>query len=458
MKTRLAFNCLIIFLFSVTAVTGGVSQSEPGDDKAGLCRTEDPVVLSGADLPGLVGRPESTIRVMAVRNGVLAPVPFQVDPFDEKGRMIFRRVSSEGGFTDNPKLKPSRQLGGHDELVFMAGDLGGRAGAGMLPQGAAVEVEVVDPLDKGRAWAYVISPAGNAPELSGKVYVRYVPEEDTVFSTHLNFGFTDPAHPAVLTFLALGDGISDPDGLVDLLDSFRMELGVTLKYDLATIVRRQTDLRQSVALFNEGPVRVVRLLRYSVLLVGNIPSPSVDRLNASYRSCISFPNDVSVPFKPGLILEQGTFDLHFDLTRNAVGTSMYHELNPESIIVDGRMDRHEGSFAQGFPLWAAMVNPFGGIVGVVDVRREFLQIPGVSSELTYLDDSSVLMEGEDDPGTYGRIGWRFSGLHNLPGGKYKIDLVLYGLSGGFGKGDEKQFLDIVRHPLNIKTRALETAP
>jgi hypothetical protein len=443
-----------VFLAWAVLLLAGALDAVSGEGKATLDRTEDPIILKGSDLPGLLGSPGNRVRVMAVRDGALVPVPFQIDPVDDKGKMIFRKVIKSGGFVDNPDAEASRPIGKNDELVFMAGDLGDRAAPGALPPGPAVEIELTDPLDKSRGWAYAVCPEGPLPPLSNVRYVRYLPGRDTVVSSHLNFGFTDPEYPAVLTFLAIGDGISDPDGLVDLLDRFRMEISATFKLGLGTVVRRETDLVQAVAGYNEGPVRVVKLLRYSVLLIGSIPSPSVERMNASYRSAIVFPNDVSVPFSPGVVLEDGVFNLCFDFTSDLKGSKMYHAQFPEPILVNGKMEEAEERFASGFPLWAVMSAPFGGVVGVVDVEEHFLKIPGVVPELTYLDDSSFLTEGEDAPGTYGSIGWRFGGLNHLPGGDYKIDLVLYGLAGEFEKGDEKQFLDLVHHPLQIKTRAV----
>jgi len=401
-------------LIAAIVLAGQWSAALAVEVKAAFTRTEDPVILKGSDLPWLLGAPADRLRVVSFREGLMVPVPFQIDPADDKGEMIFRKIVKGAKFIDNLKAAPSRPLGKNDELVLMAGDLGDRADASTLPPGPAVEVTVTDPLDQTKAWAYVLFPSKDAPKISDEKYVRYIPDTDTVVSNHLNFGFTDPKYPMVLTLLALGDGLADPAGLTDLLDRFSMELAGTFKLGLGKVVRRETDLIQVVAGYNEGAVRVVKLLRYSVILIGKLDSPSVERLNASYRSCLSFPNDVSVPFSPGVILEDAGFNLSLDFTSAAKGAKVYHSLFADPIIVDGKMDEAEKEFGKGFPKWAVMSSGFGGIVAVVKVDDSLLKIPGVTTELTYVDDAGLRSEGEDEPGAYGKIGWRFSGLNNLP--------------------------------------------
>jgi hypothetical protein len=89
-----------------------------------------------------------------------------VDQVDEAGRYVFPR---------EPGYKAAvAGLDENDELSFMACDAGDRMGPGRRPLGVerGVEIEIIDPLDNGRAWLYLFEqPGGPTPALPD--YVDY---------------------------------------------------------------------------------------------------------------------------------------------------------------------------------------------------------------------------------------------------------------------------------------------
>ena len=99
----LSFAVLLILLFSGNAVLGGQK-----NEVSAWSREHEPVILLGAQVPGLDGVDISHLFAYANIGGVWIQVPIQVDEVDSNGVFIV-----EDGVLD-----------GNDEIVFMAKDGG----------------------------------------------------------------------------------------------------------------------------------------------------------------------------------------------------------------------------------------------------------------------------------------------------------------------------------------------
>ena len=111
----------------------------------------------------------------------------------------------------------------NDELVFMARDAGERADRGGWLADAAVEIELRDPADGSRSWAYLFHFAEDPPPPSDLDYVDYDPGEDTIVSRRLEIDF-DNRKPLIIERL-----VGTPPGqrpLPDVLDRFKLHIHV----------------------------------------------------------------------------------------------------------------------------------------------------------------------------------------------------------------------------------------
>ena len=130
-----------------------------------------PIVLKGHSLPQLVGTSASRLEVLAVHDGHVEPIPFQVDPVLPDGHYV---LSNGAG----PAVaRGTDALGRDDEIAMMLSDLGDRASAPNLPSGA-MEIEASDPAQPVRRYAYIA--AVPSPRRSTVAYVSYDQSHDRI--------------------------------------------------------------------------------------------------------------------------------------------------------------------------------------------------------------------------------------------------------------------------------------
>jgi hypothetical protein len=245
-------------------------------------------VLKGAAMPQLVGGPESHLEVLALHDGRLDPIPFQVDEVLPDGRYALPD-GPEALSDDSPGI-----LDRDDEIAMMLSDLGDRASSPPreLPPDA-LEIETVDAASDAHRYAYIA--AVPSPRRSSVAYVSY-----------------DPAHSSIeggsyrMTFR--GDF---PIGLA--LKHDRGKLSPSLiegsQVQVTTRVLRLFKLRLSangvsnrVLAWHGGPVRFIRRVSHSVKLIFGIKSPPVLSEEIFYRDRVEDSFAARVLWLPRLFL------------------------------------------------------------------------------------------------------------------------------------------------------------
>jgi hypothetical protein len=227
------------------------------------------IVLKGAAMPQLIGGPESHLEVLALHDGRLDPIPFQVDEVLPDGR--YALPDGPEALSDNSPGILDRD----DEIAMMLSDLGDRASSPPreLPPDA-LEIETVDAASGAHRYAYIA--AVPSPRRSSVAYVSY-----------------DPAHSSIeggsyrMTFR--GDF---PIGLA--LKHDRGKLSPSLiegsQVQVTARVLRLFKLRLSangvsnrVLAWHGGPIRFIRRVSHSVKLIFGIKSPPVLSEEIFYR-------------------------------------------------------------------------------------------------------------------------------------------------------------------------------
>ncbi len=166
---------LALFL---TAASAGASSARS------LSRSEDFVVLSGQETNALLGEQIMDLRLYSCDEGVCGEVPVQIDKVDAIGRYVFAQ--------DANSERDGSVLDENDEISLMASDAGDRQPPDFSPDGASagVEIELVDPLDGGVAWAYLYAvPGSPRPELADYVGYRIDGEYTILESPRFVMGY-----------------------------------------------------------------------------------------------------------------------------------------------------------------------------------------------------------------------------------------------------------------------------
>ncbi len=245
---------------------------------ADIGRNLDPVILKGQDLPALLGKDIIAFRLYSfdAEEIIWRPVPFQVD----------EDVNGSYYGISNTILDP------RDELVFMAKDLGDRAGERVWDEEATAvqypryEIAVRNPATGVTGYLYLYYST-DLPR-SSVAYMNY--DNETVYAPNYEAGQDTAKAGGLLTNLTIpvsagGDGL-------DLFDEQRLRIQTTAdhaatqevnlfireqwrnkKYDLKTALGGKigeiaVDAGHSHFNYTAGPIRVIRTNYLQVHLSG----------------------------------------------------------------------------------------------------------------------------------------------------------------------------------------------
>jgi hypothetical protein len=356
---------------------------------AGLkTRPADPIVLTGADVPKLLGaKPD---RILAFRwNGGWHQVPVQVDEratidlgaaYDQAPAGVTALSYTDPNTFVGPD--PNPKLDGDDEVAMMARDSGSKASTHRHPRGAyaasRVEVRVRDPLVKGsKGFVYLFKGDGSRNPAAGRHYVRYRfdllsgdykttydtasgpnPEDSTVSSPEYSQHFSDRW---------IDDGLNLHAGSasgVDILDRHKN------LFAPGNCGRSEDTFSSGEGAFvvnKSGPVRAIRTY------VGANSGPYTERQHVFYDRREEITTFLRVHPIPGVM------DF-FDYSPAAAGMTYRNSFNPAGLAIDGTPDAP----AAGASTWEQVSGPQGGLSIVHSLDSD----TALTAGLYYLDDSS----------------------------------------------------------------------
>jgi hypothetical protein len=356
-----------------------------------LNRPEDPVVLSGAQVPALGSVAAADVVAFRWVSG-WDQVPVQVD---ERKQVDFGAVynSTAMGFVTTVYADPGTFTGADananvdrdDELAFMAKDVGPEApGDATAPAGtvagSGVEVRVRSTLggDTRDGWIYLFKRSGNLSPGAGESYVNYDfrllsgpykttyklqdgpnPENTTVTTPYYVDHFSDRW---------LNDQIKVKAGNaseVDVLDRHKALLGP------GNCGRSEDTFDDAEGAFvtnKVGPVRAIRSY------IGANSGPLTQREHIFYEQRQEIRTFLRVHGIPGPI------DF-FDYSAAAVGMTYRNSANTGGVTIDGNPD----AVTAGQLSWESVDGPQGGLSMAHALSTD---IAGLALSSFYFDDST----------------------------------------------------------------------
>jgi hypothetical protein len=390
----LALGLILALSASATASAAGVPD-----------RKADPVVLTGARTPALLGTAPG--KVVAFRwDGKWKQVPVQVD---ERAMVDYRAVRQTTGFAPFSHLAytdpgtfagadPDPQLDADDEIAAMAKDAGKRADRkDGDPKGVAgstqTRVKVSDPLQKDSThYLYLYRSKGDLDPAAGKSYVKYDFELNSGdYKTTYDFsGIADDGNgppvnlenSSVRTpfysqhFLsrwvqdALQVTAGDATG-VDILDGDKDQVSYGCGRSELTFSRGGGGFIVN----KSGPVRAIRSY------IGANSGTFTQQDHVYYEQ-----GDVTTTFlrvHPGIT----TIDQFLDYSPAAAGMTYRNSAKPLGVTIDGNPDTGmETGNALGPQItWEQTTGPQGSVTLVTRVATD---LPGFTPGSYYQDDST----------------------------------------------------------------------
>ena len=398
MRNRL-LRAAALPLFLLLSVPGSASAAGVPNRKA------DPVVVTGARTPALVGT--SPGKVVAFRwDGKWRQVPVQVD---ERAVIDYRAVRQTTGFSPFSNLAytdpntfagadPDPALDADDEIAAMAKDAGKRAGRkDGDPKGVAgstkTRLRVSDPLQKdSKRYLYLFRAKGNLDPSVGKRYVDYsfkLGSGDYKTTYDWN-GVADngngppanvedssvktPFYSQHLLSRWVQDGLSIGAGGasgVDILDGDKRQVNYGCGRSELTFSRGGGGFIVN----KSGPVRAIRSY------IGANSGTFTQQDHVYYQQ-----GDVTTTYlrvHPGI----STIDQFLDYSPAASGMTYRNSAKPAGVVIDGNPDfEMETGDALGPPItWEQAT---GGQGSVTLVTRVATDLPEFTAGSYYQDDST----------------------------------------------------------------------
>jgi len=431
-----------------------------------LARILDPVVMTGKDLGPLIGQAPEQMALMALHAGAWEPVPFQIDQ---------KKPDGTYAYTSGPKAGPDPDptLDANDELVFMAKDAGDRIEKEALPAGAkiAVELELSDPKNGKKGWAYLMSFSGPPPR-SSKKYVKVELDKGAkrYRFTGAQFVVEIPQGFIVPDYLA---GIKEDGSLgPNVLDRVKITLKIIVNminysFDLRGdhLIRADTqgwiDGPVRVIHFNEGYVQVAKWIKFRM---GGAMKVTLYPYNMEFPMEMEAPEvateegktvtDEDAKKSPTTVNE----DVYLDFNHNAYGAKFFspnHALNPD-VVFDGKMSPAEEALdRKSITEWAGLVLPQGGGLVARVNQDPYPKDKQFLPRLYYLDDKTKEDKPENEVGTSG-MGLSLYHVEQataqIPKGQRQIFTTIIYYRRDFTPDNAREFLDIQDNRLKVQTR------
>ena len=432
---RLAVLAALALLATVVGFGPGSRGVALGAGGSTLNRPEDPVVLTGADVPSLAGIAPGD--VVAFRyDTAWVQIPVQVDERDVKtfgavynnslppvynahmavSALQYTDANTWTGADSNPTLDSN------DEIAFMANDAGGPPPSFSQPTGivsnSGVQVKITDPLAGGQTgYVYLFRQDGSLTPGAGQSYVSYTfslnsgaykttytlgdthtalagnPENSTIVTPNYTYHFGDRWQEDGIT-ISVGGATN-----VDILDRHKAMYAPGFcgrSEDTFDGYVNTLPIEGAFVVNKSGPVRAIRSY------VGANSGPITEREHIFYarrQDTRTFLRVHSIP---------SVMDV-FDYSSAASGMTYYNDLNVAGVTIDGTPD----TVVAGQFQWQMVTGAQGTLVQAASVSTN---IPGFAYTSYYYDQApAITTQCNNDPNSYGSSGaWVNPGGSGIP--------------------------------------------
>ncbi|UCD84542.1 MAG: hypothetical protein JSU92_14945 [Deltaproteobacteria bacterium] len=445
------FFILLILLSGSAGAEEDITKTDQPETqgKKTLTRTEDYIVVHGKKLKKNLKKKISNMSLFASVDGKVRPIPFQIDEVDPEGEWVLTIIPPH---LKDTTVKPDKDddnghLDKNDELVFMVRDSGDRIPEEQYPEGslAVDEITLADPIDGGKSWVYLCTFPKDPP-LSDKDYVEYVfPEGDLDRVVGRNY------EQCFLPGLPGSPGTMSIEGSENLLDRIKMRLkfrffGIPFSLD-------ESMFSSELALYNDGPIRVIRRIRNAVKISKDLKTKSAAIENIYYDNATVVPIKIYIPVSLRLFSKILQIEIFggADYRKRSVGARLLTNVDPRWADVDGKMDEFENSINGKDFNWFLISWPeCAGLTRIVLNRRPdgSLQKTPIRTSLSYIDDDTFLDPPEDVPGQSPKIGYTMEGFTKLPRGTWFFYLVGYYFK-EYKDGIEEVYLKILDQQIKV---------
>jgi hypothetical protein len=375
-----------------------------------------PVVLQGRNLPSLLNVPIGKIRLFAWKRSRLTPIPFQIDRRDLHGRFLIPRNDAE-------RLgEGAIPFGRDDECVFMAADLGSQRdpSMGADPHAAATRIELTDPHNGRKGWAYALVFDETPPAAAARDYAIYDRGADAIESDTYRIAFSreKPFLVDRLHWRVAGTIGFSPD----LADTMKVRHTGKLFHRL-DFTRTEVDCRSTLLGVKDGPVRVIRSTSNRVRIFLQVKSPTIRIDYIAYPFAFFMDSVVRIPFRIGTFFSDVKTRMTLD-GNNDPSLPTFQVFSPSflnGLTINGKMTEEKRAFNQSGDGELVVASPYGKLLIGLQVARDF----PIHYQVYLMDDLTIPDPPEGIPGQLGNVGFMTTGWDQLARSSYRMVLTVY---------------------------------
>ncbi len=445
---------MMLFAMVLIGFPGMAHTEETGQDDLGptilaartMSRTADFIIVHGRETKNNLHKKSDLMTLFAAIDGVVQPVPFQVDEINEEGIRVLplsppTEKESKGKVE---KDDDDGRLDENDELIFMIWDTGDRIDKKGLPEGvlSVDEIRIEDELDGGLSWVYLCSFASDPP-CSDVDYAKYDTVIDHVITRNFDNGFSEEV-PLSYNYMSFQGG-------PNLLDVYKMRFHIKI-FGIKMMVD-ETRFDAKLHAYKDGPVRVIRMVRSQVYMNRWMKSPS------GYSTTIYLANSTVLPYTMKIPVNMYRMKRFLKVKMRAgtdfqglSGWKAKSEADPRWLDVDGKMDETEMNVNTENATWIILSGPeYGMLMRMIWDRKQdgTYQEPQFTSDCYYIDDEQAPDPPEFFPGQVPNMGFWMHGLEELKKGTYFFYVLIHTIEKPWEEKIEKEYLNIMDHPLKI---------
>ncbi|MEN6472524.1 MAG: hypothetical protein ABFD81_00750 [Syntrophaceae bacterium] len=388
-------NSYDLFVKEQSAAVGA-----PAINKKTLKRLIDVACIPGKSLCALRGAPLANLRVVAFKEGALRVIPADFLEFTAAGRVVLP-TGPEGNPKDGDGV-----LSDNDRLFFLAVDSGHQVKKDYIAatlKGAKdiQEIELAYTPDNERAWVYVVSFSGAAPDKSPIDYIRISKEAAIIYTPfylvqakpRIDKGCATPTIETATWAIAPSMG-GRPQDIHNALS-----LNIKLSFrPIGSSNENQDSFNMRIRAWYDGAVINVDRASWMVKTPMGIGAPTIIAdIIASPFSLVD-QNFLCTPFDPTLIMRSFNLTLGESLNSNAISTDtartcrLITPANRKGFAVDGKTATGEGdqeNKARRRDLWHVLTGPCGSMC-VFAGLNDYLAQHAANFNLLYSDTPEAI--------------------------------------------------------------------
>ncbi len=375
-----------------------------------------PVVLTGADVPPLLGRPIKVLGLYALDAGELIPIPFQIDRRDETG--VYQIPAGDAARA----AEADAVLDRNDEWVFMASDVGEKTARmpDRLGASAGVEIELRDPHTGRRAWVYGLVFEERPPQTTPTDYVVYDRASDAVESETIRIGYSRE-RPFLIDTILWKEAETRRYAR-NFTDTMKIRhRGKLLR--AVPFERTERDYTSQVTAVKDGPVRVIRTTSNRVRVLWRLKTPSIHIDFVHYANAFFMDTRLDLPFKPGLFFSDVETVMSLDGRPDPrlPVTQVFTQSLREGVAINGTMSDQKKLLNFSADNALVLANTFGKILVALEVERG----SPIRARPYLMDDVAVADPPENIPGQFGNVGFLSTGWERLDTAEHHLLVSVY---------------------------------